>query len=87
MRQIDKDICTDQSIAQVTHSHNPLSLRKIPFNYSCHKNNIVEFKGHIQIHVLLFSIIHTCILAINDYRSFPTRDMMDYNYLYDRASL
>ena len=30
--------CTAQSIVQVTHSHNPFSLRRIPFNYSFMSN-------------------------------------------------
>lgn len=60
MWQIKAYICTAQLIVQVTHSHNPFSLRRIPFNYLCQINNIVELKGNIQIHVLFFSIIHTC---------------------------
>lgn len=60
-------ICAVQSIVQVTHSHNPFFLRRIPFNYSCMSNNkktlillSVQLKGNIQIHVLLFLIIHIC---------------------------
>lgn len=51
-------IYTDQSIVQVTHSHNPFSLRRIPFNSTFIWHDWL--KGNIQIHGLLFSIIHTC---------------------------
>lgn len=46
---------TAQSIVQVTHSHNPFSLRRIPFNYSFMSNNIMELRGNFQIHVLFFA--------------------------------